>query len=442
MGQPTPLTEAERERIYQGHLQGQTLPEIAAELHRSVHVVRKWWRRIRDEGLAGLRTRPAGPEPQGILSRFDARLADTALHLKRTHRRWGADRVLVELHGDPRLKEVAFPHRSRLSLFFKERCPECVADYQPRPPAPPAPAPATAAHEVWQLDSQEKVELQDGELAIICTVRDPVGAALIASRAFATKTIKHWRKLDWIEIRQVLREGFTEWRTLPDSVRTDNELVLAGTPCDPFPSQLTLWLRGLGIKHDRIRPHRPTDQPHVERSHRTLDNFTQDADSRANLTQLQQALDRERHLHNALFPSRASDCAGRPPLVAHPELLYPRRAYPPDGELALFDLQRVFDFLAEFVLPRRVSSTGVVSLGRRLYSVGRCHAGKTVQVQCDPLTREWVFWEKAPAEASGTEHELGRRPVKGLDVLSLTGLAPAAIVLAQAVQLTLPCWAP
>ena len=46
MGQLTPLTEAERERIYQGKLQGKTESEIAAELDRTVHVVHKlMWNR-------------------------------------------------------------------------------------------------------------------------------------------------------------------------------------------------------------------------------------------------------------------------------------------------------------------------------------------------------------------------------------------------------------
>ena len=106
MGQSTPLTEMERERLYQGRLQGKTMCAIAAELDRSVHVVRKWWQRVRHEGLQGLRTQKPGPSPQGVLSRFDPRVAPIALNLKRTHRRWGADRVLVEMSQDHSLEWV------------------------------------------------------------------------------------------------------------------------------------------------------------------------------------------------------------------------------------------------------------------------------------------------------------------------------------------------
>lgn len=205
---------------------------------------------------------------------------------------------------------------------------------------------------------------------------------------------------------------------------------------DPFPSPFTLWLVGLGIRHLLIRPHCPTDQAQVERTHRILSQFALDEESQANLTALQQALDRERHLYNSLFPSRASDCHGRPPLEAHPELLQPRRSYRPEWELALFDLQRVYDFLATFTFRRKVSAVGQVSLGRRLYSVGRAWAGHSLVVRFDPRQGEWVFY----AEVDGEEREIARRAPEGLDVETLTGLNPDDCILTTPIQLTLPCF--
>ena len=260
---------------------------------------------------------------------------------------------------------------------------------------------------------------------------------MIASRAFPVKTELHWRKLEWTEVRGVLRGGFTEWQTMPDSVKTDNELGLAGSPNDPYPSQLTLWLVGLGIKHCFIRPGCPTDQPEIERNHRTLDNFALDDEALSDTEHLQQALDRERGVHNHLFPSQASDCAGRPPLVAHPELLTPRRYYQPELELALFDLQRVYDYLATFTFERKVSSSAQVSLGRRLYSLGkklvREKEVETVLARFDANHGQWVFLTEAG-------EELVRRQPKGLDVHTLTGLDPSDASTTQPVQLTFPCF--
>ena len=188
----------------------------------------------------------------------------------------------------------------------------------------------------------------------------------------------------------MIRSAFARWETLPDALQTDNEVCLGGQPSDPAPSQLTLWLIGLGVEHRFIRPHTPTDQAQIERTHRTLDGFVGLPDPRLDVGQLQQRLDIEREQHNRCFPSRASDCAGRPPLVAHPELLRPRRPYRLECERQLFDLQRVYDYLATIRLERKVSSTGQIQLRGQSRGVGRALGGQTVIVQCDAEAHEWV----------------------------------------------------
>lgn len=435
MSNQSRLSLAQKERIYRGKLEGHTLPELATEVGCTIHCARKWWRLGRDKGLEGLRAPRRGRGQSGVLSQFAPCVAEVALTLKRAHPRWGAKRVLVELRGDPELSGLRFPGRSRLAAFFKEHCPECVAAHKRRPDPPKRLPRASAVHEVWQLDNQEGIRLRNGEIATICNIRDPVGAAMIASRAFAVQTKRHWRKLEWTEVRDVLREAFSEWRTLPDEVRTDNELGLAGSPNDPFPGKLTLWLAGLGVAHRLIRPGCPTDQPQIERNHRTLDGFALDEQAMSDQEHLQHALDRERNVHNHHFPSQASDCAGRPPITAHPELLKPRRYYAPQLELALFDLQRVYDYLATFTFKRTVSASAQVSLGRKMYSLGkelvREQKVSTVLARLDPVRREWVFLTE-------DEEELVRRPLKDLDVQTLTGLDPAVAQVTQPVQLTLP----
>lgn len=436
-----PLTQAQKEQIYWGKQKGQTLAELAVAAGYSVACVRKWWRFGRDHGLDGLRCRRRGRGKTGALSQFEASVRQKALGYKHQHRRWGAKRVRVELEADESLQGLELPQRSALAAFFKERCPECVAKRKVHPPPPPRPVSATRVHEVWQLDSQEDIELLNGEIVTACNLRDPVGAAMLASQAFSVKTDLHWRKLDWTEVQVVLRQAFTEWRTLPACLLTDNELGLAGGPNDPFPGQLTLWLVGLGISHHFIRPGHPTDQPQIERNHRTLDDFTTSDMDLADSIHFQQALDRERRMHNAHFPTQASDCQGRPPLIAHPELLQPRRYYQPEIELALFSLQRVYDYLATFTFERKVSVSAQVSLGGQVYSIGLALAqrltNKVVHVKFDAQSGEWVFFRNPTDPANQTE-ELTRRAVKKLDVTSLTRLAPQEILLPVPVQLSFP----
>jgi len=417
---PRKLSQAEREQIYLQKRSGRTLPEIVRELGLSYGCVRKWWRRGRDLGAAGLVERRRGRPAQGSLAQFPMAVRQASLRLKREHKRWGANRVLIELHKDPELAGLACPSRSRLYAYFQQHCPECLQVWTRHKQLPP-PAPALAVHEVWQVDHQEGHRLADGSIATVCSVRDPYGAAMIASQAFSVKTQQRWRKLTWEEVRQVLRAGFAEWHTLPDSVLTDNEMGLGGNPTDPFPSWLSLYLAGLGVKHNFIRAHRPTDQPQIERQHRALDGFTDDADSRQDLTHFQRALDQERTTYNHAFPARASDCQGVPPLQAHPTLLSPRRPYRPEQEAALFDLQRVYAYLASFTFERKVNRNGQVTLKGRHYTVGLSHKEKPIRVRLDANTQEWRFL--AP-EAQDPEQELSRRPLVGLDFKSLTGLEP------------------
>lgn len=363
------LNQAEIERIYLRKQEGETLQTIANEMGLSYECVRKWWRRSKKEGLIGLQEQKRGRPTKGILTSFDPAVQQASLDLKRQHKRWGANRVIVELKEQPNLSGLKLPSRSDLYGFFHQRCPECLNLWTKHKEVA-KPAQAKAVHEVWQLDHQEGHRLADGSIATVCNIRDPYGAVMIASQAFEVKTEQRWRKLTWEEVRQVLRAGFGEWHTLPDIVQTDNEMGLGGNPNDPFPSWLSLYLSGLGIKHTFIRPHQPTDQPQIERNHRTLDGFTQDDRSRQNLTHFQQALDHERMIYNQLFPSRASDCAGQAPLQSHPALLKPLRSFEPEWERSLFDMQRVFDFLATFTFDRKVNRNGQVTLKGIHYTVG------------------------------------------------------------------------
>lgn len=428
------LTRAEREQIYYQKIKGESLRAIATELHISYECARKWWRRGREEGLAGLVLRKRGRKLKGILSSFAARLVEKSLELKRSHPRWGANRVLLELGRIPELAGFRPPSRSRLQAYFKQACPESVAIWTKHKQVP-QPAKATAVHETWQVDHQEGHRLANGEIATVCSIRDPYGAAMIASQAFSVKTTQRWRKLTWEEVRQVVRAGFAEWNTLPDAVMTDNEMSLGGNPNDPFPSWLSLWLAGLGIKHVFIRSHCPKDQAQIERQHRTLDGFTFSQQDRQDLDSFQRALDRERHLYNHDFPSRASTCAHQTPLGAFPELLKPRRPYQSEWEPVLFSLQRVFDYLATFTFERKANSNGQVTLKGIHYTVGYTYAGQTIHVSFDAQERQWIF---ALPNQDGDMIEIKRQTLVDITYTALTGLPEEIPVLASPIQLTLP----
>ena len=433
MGQKK-LSRGEREQIYLKKAKGESLPEIAEELNISYECVRKWWRRFRDEGLNGLEERVRGRKPKGILSDFDVKVVSKSLELKRSHPRWGANRVMLALSSDPELAWLKRPSRSRLQAYFRETCPESISMWTKHKQVPKA-AKATAVHEIWQVDHQEGHDLGNGEIATVCNIRDPYGAAMIASQAFSVKTERRWRKLTWEEVRQVLRAGFAEWKTLPDSVMTDNEMSLGGNPNDPFPSWLSPWLAGLGIKHVFIRSHCPKDQAQIERQHRTLDGLTFSQEDRQTTEHFQKAIERERKVYNHDFPSRASQCNHQAPLTAFPQLLQPRRPYSIELEPFLFSMQLVFNYLATFTFERKVNSNGQATLKGIHYTVGLAHAGKSVSVSFDPLLCQWVFALHNP---DGQLTEVKRHSPVEINYPQLTGFQEPLPSFAQHIQLTLP----
>jgi hypothetical protein len=286
-------------------------------------------------------------------------------------------------------------------------------------------------HQRWEIDFKVGIALEDGTLANLLTVCDPVGEACLGACVFpAGKVGQKAKRVKFPQLRGGLRTSFALWGTLPDEIQTDGETVFIGQPQDSFPSLFTLWLVGLNIDHLVIRSGMPTDNAEVERGHRTVNDYAIVGNEDAHITQLQHILDGAVHELTFELSSRAERCGGLAPIIAHPELLKPRRPFQAKHELALFDLKRVDNYLATFTWERKVGKTGQITIGghHQRYSVGRAYARQQVLVRFDPTDRHFVFFD-----ANEPDHEIGRRPARNLEVADITGLAewPAGLGVQQ-----------
>lgn len=419
------LTEAEKEYTRVRKQAGVKSKEIAQGLGCSVETVKKWWRCHR----RGEYPRPVGRPARGVLSSYPCEVVEQAVRIKCAHPHWGPANVRLELRWSLKLTEDDLPSLARLSALFKARCPEAVQprrrrEYPDRPPPP-----VTRPHQRWQIDAQEKVPVGEHEVATILNIRDPGGALMIGSRAILTTTPKGWRKVSLPEVQSTLRAAFTEWG-LPLQVQTDHEEVYVGSPSSDFPARFTLWLIGLGLVHIVSRERRPTDQPEVERNHRTLADMTWKDEHFDLVERLQAALDDGRGRHNYELPVQAARCRGQPPLAVHAWAVHSGRPYHPALEWSLFDLARVDAFLAQHVWTRLVNNTGCVSVGNHLYYVSRALRGRTVSVRFIPQSRSFCF--QLP---DGTI--VRRQPAVGLDKADLIGFVPVEMLPAN-FQLPLP----
>jgi putative transposase len=412
MGMRVALTQAERDFIVQRKAAGMSLAQIATVLGCASVTVRKWWRRQRDKRAV----KPRGRPRQGTLSTYPAELVAEAVALKESHPHWGPENVKLQLKRDARFATADLPSPARLSAVFGERCPEAVQrrlkQAYPDQPVPKARAP----HQRWQLDGQERVDLPAIGLVTFLNLRDPVGALMLASRAISTGTRQQWRKVSLPEVQALLRQAFDEWG-LPLEIQTDHEPTYTGPAKTDCPSPFTLWLAGLGITHVTSRDRRPTDQAQAERTHRTLAEMGWLDEPGATLDELQAVLDDRRQRYNCELPVRASDCDGRPPLVAHPHAHHSGRPFKADLEWDLFDLSRVDAYLASFVWTRQVTAAGNVGFFDQIYTVGRAHIHQTVSVRFLAETRALHF-----DLANGTL--IGDRPAKGLNQEDLIGFLP------------------
>jgi len=430
MSKHTELTVAQREAIYLGKMQGRSLSQLAREIGCSKACARKWWRVGHKHGLESLRnTRLSATNTTTILlSRFDLRVAERALYWKQQHPRRGPTRVLLDLTKDESVRGLRLPRRSQLAAYFKQVCPELLAQRHVRPPAPPR---ARETHDLWQLDSKENLRLQDGTIATVFDVREPVACVWLGLFAHATQTKKAWRKLTLAETQNDLRQVFVLYG-LPRGIQTDRE-HLYGCPADEaFPTLFTLWLAGLGIAHHFSRPSQPTDQPQVERGHRTWNDYLTAPEPLPDIARLQASLDESRHAHNAELPSRAGDCNGRPPLQAHPEVNHVWRPYNPAAEPELFSLDRVDQFLSQFTWQYKVSSIGQVAIHDHVYYIGMASAGQRVDVRFDSTNRCFAFSDAK----NGTV--LKRLPARHLDAGTIMNLPFPLPELGRPVQLSFP----
>jgi transposase InsO family protein len=419
----------QREAFIQRHAKGERFAEIAQAYGVSWQCVRFWWQRFRrGEGVTSHYVR----EQHSLLMRFTPLVRYVILRLKVAHVHWGPRRIGYHLQQRPALVGHRLPSATQIGRYLHQwerfRRPARRARALREPPIA-----ALRVHQCWQVDFKLGLAMTDGTQVNLHTVHDPVGEVCIVARVTLAGPVgRKPPRVRLDELQTTLRLGFCRWGTLPEEIQTDNEALFTGNPTERFPARFTLWLAGLGIRHQTIRPGKPTDNAAVERNHRTLNEYVVSDQAIASLAACQQLLDQAWYELAFALPSYAQGCAGQPPVVAHPELLHQPRPYQAHFEWALFDLHRVERFLAQFTWSRKVTA-GQVSLGgqHHYYSVGRAYAKQQVWVRFDPVDRHFVFF----ADANATQ-ALVRRSARHLTLAELTGMPPAPQQLA--LELILP----
>ena len=402
----------------------QTYAGVAERVGVSFWTARKWIRQAKRCGLENLASCYGRPTT-GPLAGFDPLIRYAALRLKRQHPKWGAAYVVKKLGEIPSLGGKKLPSSTTIWRYwssFGNRL------FLKRDPSKSKISPSDKPHGVWQMDEKESMQIPGVGLVSFNQARDEFGRVTVMHRVHAEpERARQLARMTSETAYQDCRIAFTEWG-MPEAIQTDRDTIYVDSGKSPFPNRIVLWWAGLGIEHRLIPRRTPKRNGTVERSHRTLKERTLENQKFQNPKALQKQVDADWHELNAECPSRARGCNGKPPLVAHPELLTSHRPYRPEWELDLFDLKRVDAYLAEFTWTRTCTSVGQLRMRNIRYSLGYAWAHQDVSITFDPDHRQFVFTQIRSETRKGKDlPRLApvRRDAKNLSVEDITGISSA-----------------
>jgi hypothetical protein len=374
---PAAIPEAVRGEIWQLSQQGQDSEAIARALDLPTRTVRHLLALFRTAGLAA----PPGFDRCGRrLSGAFASLRSQALDLRRQHPTWGAERILSQLRPNPRVAPRPDPSTVRrwLAQAGLAPKPEVVA-------ATGSPTPlALRVHEIWPMDACEQKPLRDPRHKV-CWLRllDEVSGAALFTRVY---DLARWAFVGGPAVQAALRQAFALWGR-PCGLRVDNGNPWV-CPDSDLPTDLELWLAGLGVALHKGRPNVPQDNPRMERSQRTAQAWAEPW-LHGTAEQLQRRLDEEDRIHREVFLFDGK----RTRLHAYPELQLLGRPYSPAAswEDVCWDHQAALALLGRRELVRKVDKGGCVSLYDHRVAVKCSLSRQVVTVRFAADSQEWVF---------------------------------------------------
>jgi putative transposase len=217
----------------------------------------KWMRRYEERGPDGLKERSRAPNthPNAVPEALRVAIVETKL----AHQHWGPKKVMDCLRRER--PQVAWPADSTAGEVLKRAglvCPRrrrrrVVPDTQPF-------GTCRQPNSSWSADFKGDFRLGNGRRCYPLTISDNFSRYLLQCRALERPThraVKPW--FEWV---------FREYG-LPEAIRTDNGAPFASLALGGI-SRLSAWWIRLGIRPERIRPGKPSQNGRHERMHRSL----------------------------------------------------------------------------------------------------------------------------------------------------------------------------
>ena len=184
-----------------------------------------------------------------------------------------------------------------------------------------------------------------------------------------------------------------------------------------FPTDLALWLTGLGIRMIWNPPRQPQKNGVIERSQGTGKRWSDPQQCRT-AAELQERLDELDAIHRNEYPVHQ----GKSRSELFPDLQHSRDFYSAEKEAKLWDWNRVADHLTRYITPHKVDASGQVTIYRRNHYIGKAYTGQTVYNTFDPTTCEWIFRDENGTQIrTRPAYELTAESIRNLQVTHHNG---------------------
>ncbi|WP_327007063.1 IS481 family transposase [Dactylosporangium sp. NBC_01737] len=275
---------------------GSPVVEVALRYGASRQSVYTWKARYELEGLAGLEERSRRPHhsPHRLAAEIEALVCE----LRRSHRRWGARRLVFELarRGVTGVPSQATVHRALVRNGLVQ------AEEQHHPRKYKRWQRETPMH-LWQLDLVGGLYLADGrEFKLLTGIDDHSRYVVVA----AVLAVPNGRAVCEAFTVAMHRYG------VPSEVLTDNGKQFTGRFTKPMPAEVLFErvCREHGITALLTKPRSPTTTGKIERFHQTLRReLLDEAGPFADLPAAQAAVDAWVHAYNHVRPHQSLNMA-------------------------------------------------------------------------------------------------------------------------------------
>jgi len=321
------------------------------------------------------------------LSTYPQKLRTLIYKLRAQHEGWGGISILVELELIYGYPKSTLPSEAGVNRYLKEQGFIPVKIPKGSIPSTACITPAKRFHDLWEMDAQGTIAVEDLGYVSMINIKDAKSKAYCMS--FPTQVKGKMSQPKTIHYYWTLRLAFEEFG-LPRAIQVDRDSVFIDNTSDsPFPSQLHLFLIGLGISLCFIEVSPPAKQAMVERSHQTLHGQVTKGQAYKIWGTLFKKTNQRRKILNEKYPSRS--LGKKAPLELHPKAKHSGRFYSVEKEAQLFDLKRVYKYLAKCCWYRKVSKDKTVSFNAKVYYLKNATPNTHLQIKFCNRSKKLIF---------------------------------------------------